>query len=135
MTTRRRVKPYRCGYACDCLIDPAAPPALDTCSYGGGHQSTALLVLAAQGRIATRTFLFCNVGDDSEHPGTLEYVRHVAAPYAAHHGITLQELTRTKRDGSTETLMGRLLKEDSRSLPIPVRMSNGAPGRAATPCT
>lgn len=40
-------------------------------SYGGGVQSTGALVLAAQGRIDFPTFLFCNVGDDSEHPGTL----------------------------------------------------------------
>lgn len=128
-----RTKPYRCGYPCDCLIDPASPPQLDTCSYGGGHQSTALLVLATQGRITPRTFLFCNVGDDSEHPGTLEYVAHVAAPYAAFHAIDLRTLTRLRRDGTTETLMGRLLRPESRSLPIPVRMSNGAPGNRS--CT
>jgi hypothetical protein len=40
-------------------------------SYGGGVQSNALLVLAAQGRIDYRTFLFANVGDDSEH-GVME---------------------------------------------------------------
>lgn len=159
-----RKKPYRCGYSCDHLIDPAKPLPLDTCSYGGGHQSTALLVLAARGVISTRTFLFCNVGDDSEHPGTLQFVREVAMPYAAHHGIDLQELHRTRRDGTAETLMERLVeprtcstcagvgsvdvgadvpqtcarcegkgKIESRSLPIPVRMSNGAPGNRS--CT
>ena len=40
-------------------------------SFGGGVQSTALLVLASQGKIDFRTFLFANVGDDSEHPATL----------------------------------------------------------------
>jgi hypothetical protein len=130
---RRRVKPYRCGYPCDHLIDPADPPALRTISYGGGVQSTALLVLAAQGRIDFPRFLFCNVGDDSEHPATLEYVDRVAVPYAAEHGIDLQILTRRKRDGSTETLMGRLMQEGSRSLPIPVRMPNGKPGNRS--CT
>lgn len=133
MPPRRRTKPYRCGYACDCLIDPASPPDLQTVSYGGGVQSTALMVLGAQGRIPFRTFLFCNVGDDSEAPETLEYVREVAAPYAAHHGLNLQTLQRRKRDGTTETLWGRLMREDSRSLPIPVRMSNGAPGNRS--CT
>lgn len=140
-------------------------------SYGGGVQSTALLVLAAQGRIDYRTFLMANVGDDSEHPATLKYVRDVAIPYAREHGIDVHLLDRHKRDGSTETLYGRLMDarpcprcagvgkvshsdtddEDagippnlaeprecprctgsgevqSRSLPIPVRMSNGAPG-------
>ncbi|MEU4590017.1 phosphoadenosine phosphosulfate reductase [Micromonospora aurantiaca (nom. illeg.)] len=70
-------------------------------SYGGGIQSTASLVLAARGVISFRTFLFANVGDDSEDPETLTYV---------------------------ETLYGRLTREGSRSLPIPVRMDNGAPG-------
>lgn len=132
-TPRRRVKPFRCGYECDCLIDPLNPAPLDTCSYGGGHQSTALMVLAVRGVIPTRTFLFCNVGDDSEHPGTLEYVREVAQPYADHHGIDLQTLVRRRRDGTEETLWGRLMQEGSRSLPIPVRMSNGAPGNRS--CT
>lgn len=34
-------------------------------SFDGGVQSTAALVLAAQGKPDYRTFLFCNVGDDS----------------------------------------------------------------------
>jgi len=97
-------------------------------SYGGGVQSTALLVLAAQGVIPHRVFLFANVGADSEHPATLSYIREHAAPFAATHGIALHELHRIRRDGTTETLWGRLTREGSRSLPIPVRMSNGAPG-------
>ncbi len=101
---------------------------MNVVSYGGGVQSTALLVLAARGRIDFDTFLMANVGDDSEHPSTLRYVREIAMPYAAAHGITLHLLDRTRRDGSTETLWGRLTREGSRSLPIPVRMSNGAPG-------
>jgi hypothetical protein len=96
-------------------------------------QSTALLVLAAQGRINYPLFLMANVGEDSEHPDTLTYVRDVAMPYAAEHNIELVLLDRHKRDGTVETLMGRLTKEGSRSLPIPVRMSNGAPGRRS--CT
>lgn len=102
-------------------------------SYGGGVQSTALLVLAAQRRIDFSLFLMANVGDDSEHPDTLAYVRDVATPYAEQHGIELRVLDRTKRDGSVETLYGRLMREGSRSLPIPVRMSNGAPGNRS--CT
>jgi hypothetical protein len=140
-------------------------------SFGGGVQSTAALVLAAQGRIDFPLFLFANVGDDSENPATLRYVEEYAKPYAADHGIELVVLDRKKRDGSTETLMGRLVNPircgrckgsgvtyysntddqdanlppdldeprpcprcegkrevPSRSLPIPVRMSNGAPG-------
>ena len=99
-------------------------------SYGGGVQSTAMLALAAQGKLGytINDALFANVGDDSEHPATLRYVRDIAIPWAAEHGVTVHELHRVKRDGSTETLYGRLTKEGSRSLPIPVRMDNGAPG-------
>lgn len=102
-------------------------------SYGGGVQSTAALVLATQGRIDFQTFFFANVGDDSEHPQTLRYVEEVAKPFAADNGIELVELHKVRRDGERETLLGRLLKPGSRSLPIPVRMSNGAPGQRS--CT
>lgn len=129
--------------------------ALRAVSYGGGVQSTALLVLAARGVIDFPIFLMANVGDDSEDPRTLDYVRDVAGPYAERHGIDLHVLDRVKRDGTVETLMGRLLNpitcrpckgtgqdesgatcegcagvgsRESRSLPIPVRMDNGAPG-------
>lgn len=147
-------------------------------SYGGGVQSTALLVLAARRRIDFPTFLMANVGDDSEDPRTLDFVRDVAAPYAEKHGIDLHLLDRVRRDGTVETLMGRLLdpvqcrackgsgvvpvgepvdskwadpdyraetpsetceacegvgSRESRSLPIPVRMDNGAPGNRS--CT
>ena len=97
-------------------------------SYGGGVQSTCLLVLAAQRQIDFPVLLFANVGDDSEDPATLDYLHRYAMPYAAAHGIELHELHRTRRDGSVETPYGRLTREGSRSLPIPVRMSSGAPG-------
>src|ERR671910_1536926 len=48
---------------------PDEQPVPRVVSYGGGVQSNALLELAAQGRIDYRTFLFANVGDDSEHGG------------------------------------------------------------------
>jgi hypothetical protein len=102
-------------------------------AYGGGVQSTALLVLAAQHRIDFGVFLFANVGEDSEDPATLSYVRRYARPYAAEHGIQFVDLRRIRRDGTTETLYGRLTRPGSRSLPIPVRMSSGAPGTRA--CT
>lgn len=101
---------------------------LSVVSYGGGVQSTSLLVLAATGQLDVDAALFANVGDDSEHPGTLSFVREVAIPWAAEYGVTVHVLDRVKRDGSTETLWQRLMREGSRSLPIPVRMSNGAPG-------
>lgn len=110
---------------------PAAgrPEPIRAVASGGGVQSTALLVLAASGELDFRVFLFANVGEDSEHPDTLTYLRQVAMPYAAQHGIALHELHRTRRDGSLETLYGRLTRPGSRSLPIPVRMPDtGAPG-------
>lgn len=101
-------------------------------AYGGGVQSTALLVLAAELRIDFQIFLFANVGDDSEDPLTLAYVEAHAKPFAKRAGIELHELHRVPRKGAfkgkVETLYGRLTREGSRSLPIPVRMSNGAPG-------
>jgi hypothetical protein len=99
-------------------------------SFGGGVQSTALLVLAAQERIDFKTFLFANVGSDSENPATLRYVHDVALPYAEAHGLAVHEVKRVRRDGTPETLYGRLTRPGSRSLPIPVRMPDtGAPGR------
>ncbi|WP_234322376.1 phosphoadenosine phosphosulfate reductase [Streptomyces sp. NRRL B-24720] len=105
------------------------PARIRSISYGGGVQSTALLVLAAQDRIDFRTFLMANVGDDSENPGTLAYLETYAKPFAAKHGIELVVLDRVMvRSGEVRTLHGQLTKPDSRSLAIPVRMSNGAPG-------
>lgn len=102
-------------------------------SYGGGVQSTALLVLAAQGKIDFKTFLFCNVGEDSENPATLDYVRDYARPYAQAHHIEFLELNAT-RFGEPETLYKRITRPGSRSIEIPVRMNgNGAPGRRS--CT
>lgn len=103
-------------------------PRLRAFAFGGGVQSVACLVLTAQRRLDFDVFLFANVGDDSEDPATLDYLRHYAAPYAADHGIRLDVLNRTRADGTTETLLGRLTRPGSRSLPIPVRMANGAPG-------
>lgn len=102
-----------------------------TIAYGGGVQSTALVVLAAQRRIDYPVALFCNVGDDSEHPATLAYAHDVAMPYAEAHGIQVIELRKINTKGAhpgPETLYGRLTRDGSRSLPFPVRMSNGAPG-------
>lgn len=98
-------------------------------SYGGGVQSTALVVLAARGDLGeVDAALFANVGDDSEHPATLRYVREIAQPWAQERGLPIHELKRTRRDGSFVSLFQRLTNPDSRSLPIPVRMDNGAPG-------
>ena len=92
-----------------------------TFSYGGGVQSTAALVLAAQGKIDYKIFLFANVGADSENPDTLRYIEEIAKPYAVEQGIELVEL-------SLDISIHEHVVSDRRSIVIPVRMSNGAPG-------
>lgn len=44
-------------------------------SFGGGVQSTAVLVLQATGRLPRDYdhFVFANVGNDSEHPDVINY--------------------------------------------------------------
>lgn len=95
-------------------------------SFGGGVQSTAALVLASRGEINFRTFLFSNVGDDSERDETITFVRDVAMPYAKGAGIELVELSPT-RSGSPITLLKLLEDPDRRSIAIPARGSNGGP--------
>ena len=96
-------------------------------SCGGGVQSTACLVLAAQGRIPYRTFIFANVGDNAEDPRTLLYVKNVLKPYAFAQGIEWIDLQKQRRDGQLVDLHDDLYRP-IRSINIPVRMSNGAPG-------
>jgi hypothetical protein len=99
-------------------------------SYGGGTQSTAALVLAARREIDYPLFIFANVGDDSEMPHTLTYVREIAIPYGALHGIEVIERT---RGGVNRSLLHKIERLES-TLPIPVRMNTtGAPGRRS--CT
>ena len=126
MRKRRPMTPH--------LSDP-----LHAFSFGGGVQSTAALVLAATGDLPATddscrwdVFLFANVGENAEHPATLRYVTEYAMPYAEDHGIVLREVRKRRRDGTPDDLMDAI-KRVNRSLPFPVRMSNGAPGRRS--CT
>jgi hypothetical protein len=99
-------------------------------SYGGGVQSTAMIVLAAQGHIPNVTAaLFSNVGDDSEHPATNNYVRNIMQPWAAERGIPVLELHRTLKTGETQTLWQRIMDYEGEKLrePIPVYGWSGAP--------
>lgn len=104
-------------------------------SYGGGVQSTALLVLAVQGKIDYKTFLFCNVGDDSEKPETIDYVHSIAMPYAKDNGIELIELQKTLRSGEKDTLYGRLLRGNTPDIPVHFGKSALGPGMAQRSCT
>lgn len=103
-------------------------------SYGGGVQSNAVLVLQAQGKLRNPydVFIFSNVGDDSENPATLDYIEEIAKPYSRKHAIPFIEVYKTRRDGKRYTLMDHI-NGTERSVPIPARMSNGAPGNRS--CT
>jgi hypothetical protein len=97
-------------------------------SYGGGVQSTAMLILANRGELADYypdAAVFANVGDDSERPQTLDYVRTWASVVSA---IPVVEVQRRTRAGETRSLHAELTREGSRSVGIPVYVG-GAPGR------
>lgn len=94
-------------------------------SFGGGVQSTALVVLACTGKIKAAGALFANVGDDSEHPDTLTYVRDIAVPYGVEHGLPIRELRKPGRG-----LWAHVMDHDdplTTREPMPVRGMNGAP--------
>lgn len=92
-------------------------------SYGGGVQSNAVLVLAAKREIDVKTFVFANTGHDSESRKTLDYIENVARPYAEKHGIEMVEVAKKGM-----TLYQHAISDKNRTIPIPMRMSNGAPG-------
>lgn len=96
-------------------------------SYGGGVQSNALLVLAAQGVVYFDAVVFANVGADSENPDTLRYIEEVAKPYALLHGIRFVEVQKT-RFGEPDTLYQRVMRAQS-SVDLPVYMRGGAPAK------
>ena len=99
-------------------------------SYGGGVQSSALVVLAALGKLGhVDAALYSNVGDDSEHPATNDYVRNVMTPWAAERGLPVIELRRTLKSGETQTLWQRMMEHEGEGLrePIPVYGEIGAP--------
>lgn len=98
----------------------------DCFSFGGGVQSTACLVLAARGDIGFQAFVMADVGADSENPATVDYVRDVAAPYAAAHGLTVEVIHRQWRSGRYRSLLG-YMDEIETSIPIPVHLAGGGP--------
>jgi hypothetical protein len=102
-------------------------------SFGGGVQSTAVMVLQATGQLCTSYdyFIFSNVGEDSESPATLAYIEQYTKPYAREHGIQFVEVQKLYK-GKPDTLLSSIIR-NKRSVPIPARMSNGAPGNRS--CT
>lgn len=102
-------------------------------SFGGGVQSTAVMVLQAQGKlkIPFDTFVFANVGDDSESPDTIEYMKNYSIPFMERHGIQFEEVHKTTFK-KPETLL-EFMYRTPKSVPIPVRQSGGTPvGRSCT---
>lgn len=97
-------------------------------SYGGGVQSTAMIVLAVQGKIRADIALFANVGDDSEHPATLSFVREVMFPWCDQHGFRVEELYRRRKDGSRyESIYESQTRAGSKRVIIPAFMEGGVP--------
>lgn len=97
-------------------------------SSGGGVQSTAALVLSAQGKIDYPVHVFANVGDKAESPATISYVRDIIKPYAARHDIKWVEVCKRDKKGNAIDLYDYAMTSTN-SVPIPVRMSgSGAPG-------
>jgi hypothetical protein len=110
------------------------PPALRSINFGCGQQSMAMMILAKRGVIDFRTFLFANVGDNSERPATLRYLEEYTKPYAAENGLDLTVLKRVMvRSGETRTLYDEITRPGSKAMKIPVKMANGAP--ASRSCT
>jgi len=95
-------------------------------SSGGGVQSTAALVLSAQGKLDFRIFVFANTGDDSEHPATLDYVRNITMPYAEKNGIDFHEIQKT-RFNEPDTVYEAIYR-NNKSVPLPIKLNTGAPG-------
>lgn len=89
----------------------------------------ALLVLAVKGYLDIPRFVYANVGDDSENPDTVRYVREVAFDYAWSNGIELHEVGPARGI----TIRQRFLTAGVGAETIPVRGENGAPFKRA--CT
>jgi hypothetical protein len=109
-------------------------------SFGGGVQSHALLVLAAQKKVAFDTFVFANVGNDSENPGTIAYMQEYTYAYAEQHGLALHEAKHWQEGEpavhSRNTLYQRVMKagpQGGQFVGLPVKI--GAKGIANRGCT
>ncbi len=101
-------------------------------SFGGGVQSVAAMVLASRGKIPYETFIFSNVGHDSENPATLDYLEAIVKPFMKQYGLEFFEVQRVNRAGEPTTLYEYLMS-DNKSVPIPVVLPSGSFGKRA--CT
>ncbi len=102
-------------------------------SFGGGVQSVAAMILAAQSQIPYDTFVFANVGHDSENPATMHYLEQVVRPYMQQHGLRLVEVQRLNRAKQPVTLYEYNMNPANRSVTIPAHLQDGGPGQRS--CT
>lgn len=102
-------------------------------SFGAGTQSVAALVAQARGLLDRPydEFVWSDVGADSEEPEVHEYMRDVVIPYAHRHDIKIVRVAK-QRYGVEDTVLQSVMR-NNRSIPIPARMSNGAPSNRS--CT
>lgn len=96
-------------------------------SYGGGVQSTAMVVLACTGRIRADVALFANVGDRAEYPPTLAYVRDVAIPWAAERGLPIVEVAHHGTPMQPVDLHDALMSHPTGYVPIPMMRAGSGP--------
>jgi hypothetical protein len=97
-------------------------------SYGGGRQSTALVVLGARGEIDFPLAIFANVGDRAENPATLRYLSDHIMPWAKDKPIEIIQRRWVDRTGKERDLYDDTTSLETRTIPIPVYMEGGAPG-------
>lgn len=96
-------------------------------SFGGGVQSVAVMVLQATGRLTPYDhFVFANVGEDSENPATLDYLRAVVQPFVTKHGISLVEVT--KHIFGEPVSLYDYLHTRKKTIPIPIWIEGSGPG-------
>lgn len=102
-------------------------------SAGWGTQTTAVLVLQAQGKLPRPydEFIWGNVGDDSEHPETIAYYNDHIVSFAAKHGIKLTERQKLYK-GKPITLKEYFWNVPT-SMPLPLYFSET--GKANRKCT
>lgn len=100
-------------------------------SFGGGVQSTAVLLMHIKGIVEYDYFVFSDVGDDSENPDTIEYMDDFIYPLVKEHNIPFAIVGKT-RFGIPDTVYKSVMR-DNRSIPIPVKLPSGAYGNRS--CT
>lgn len=102
-------------------------------SFGAGTQSIAVMVAQANNMLKKPYdyFVWADVGHDSEDPQVHEYMQSVVVPYCHKNNINLIRVAK-HRFGIEDTVLKAAIR-DNKSIPIPVRMSNGAPSNRS--CT